>query len=734
MLNAVGFRIDMPELATISETEASQESLLEQLCAMLDGYLEAEKIHDVRRAYEFGSKAHAGQYRLTGEAYVCHPLSVAIILAEMRMDANGVMAAILHDVIEDTPVTKQQIADQFGQQVAELVDGVSKLTKLGFNSPAEAQAENVRKMFLAMARDLRVIMVKLADRLHNMRTLDVMPSVKRRRIARETLDIYVPIANRLGLNKIRLELQDLGFHSMYPMRYRILDHSVRHSRGHRKEVVDMIRSAIEKRLRDCQIDCEVIGREKHLHSIYQKMCTKKISFSDVFDVYAFRIITKHVDDCYRALGIVHNLYKPVPGRFKDYIALPKANGYQSLHAGLIGPYGLPLEIQVRTEDMHQLAESGIAAHWLYKVEDEKASNSNSQVRANEWLRDLLETQESAGDSLEFIENLKVDLFPQEIYLFTPKGGIIKLPKGATIVDFAYAVHTDIGNSCVSARIDKRLAPLQTSLENGQTIEVITAPWARPNPLWLNYIVTGKARAGVRTYLRNFKQQEAINLGRRLLEKELNAQGAKLDGVPEPRIFALIKSMDIDSFDDLLEGIGLGNHMPFMLATRLRQDNDHAEIKLDDRERAPYLPLIIKGTESMVVTLAKCCHPIPGDPIIGFFNPGKGLVVHVSDCKNASEVRKKQTNWLDLEWDTQVDSEFPADIGLEVKNQRGTLATIAATISSLDSNIENITIRNQDDQISFDIITLAVKDRVHLANVMRKLRKLSIVLKLTRLRE
>jgi len=724
----------MPEIAApllLPEVEHPEEKLLNQLCEIVSGYLDPDQIQTIVRAYHFSAAAHEGQFRRSGEAYICHPVSVAICLAGMHMDANGIMAAILHDVIEDTAITKEQLTSEFSREVAELVDGVTKLSKIDSRSRAEAQAENVRKMFLAMAQDLRVIIVKLADRLHNMQTLGNMPPEKKRRIAKETLEIYAPIANRLGMNDIRHQLESLGFKALYPNRYSILSNAVKKSRGNRREIVDTIQSAIQNRLKETGIDCNVAGREKNIASIYQKMLHKKISFSDVFDVYAFRIYCAQVDDCYRALGCVHNLFKPVPGRFKDYIALPKANGYQSLHTILIGPYGVPIEIQIRTHEMHRMSESGIAAHWLYKSDREKSETI--QARANEWLRDLLEIQKSAGDSLEFIDNLKVDLFPQEVFVFTPKGKIIKLPRGATIVDFAYMVHTDVGNACISARIDKKLVPLQTKLENGMTVEVITASWARPNPLWLNYVITAKARSCIRSYLKNFNQQEAINLGRRLLEKELQSLNVHLDQVDDTRIVQVLHALKKHSLNELLEDIGLGNRMPFLVAKRLCQTDVNAAVKLDDHEPRHKTPLIIKGTEGMVVSLAKCCRPIPGDPIIGFFNPGKGIVVHHHECRNSNEVRKKQTTWLDVEWSPEAIGDFPAEIRIELLNQRGSLATIASTISMMDSNIENIHVVSQDDRVSVDLLTLAVRDRVHLANLIRKLKKLSIVLKITRIK-
>ncbi|MDP2099641.1 MAG: RelA/SpoT family protein [Methylobacter sp.] len=721
----------MLEIADTIERELPQDKLVRRLCATLSGYLDQAQIDQCVLAYELGVIAHAGQFRKSGEAYICHPVSVAITLAEMHMDANGIMAAILHDVIEDTPISKKELANQFGAEVAELVDGVTKLTKIDTKSHAEAQAENVRKMFLAMANDLRVIIVKLADRLHNMQTLGVMPPPKKRRIARETLDIYAPIANRLGMNNIRQKLEALSFEAMYPMRYAVLNNAVKKARGNRRKIIDIIENSIKNRLEQANINCDVAGREKNLYSIYKKMLTKKIPLADVFDVYAFRIFCDDVDTCYRVLGVMHNLYKPIPGRFKDYIALPKANGYQSLHSVLMGPYGVPIEVQIRTHEMHRMSESGIAAHWLYKSDDNKAEKF--QDHANEWLRDLLEIQKSAGDSLEFIDNLKIDLFPQEVFVFTPQGAIIKLPHGASIIDFAYAVHTDVGNACVSARIDKQLVPLQTKLENGFTVEVITATWARPNPLWLNYVITAKARSGIRNYLKHFKQQEAISLGRRLLEKELQALHLHLEDIDKDKLQALLQIMAKPSLDDLLEDIGLGNHMPFLVAKHIAQDDIHATVKLDDNDQTKKQPLVIKGTEGMVITLAKCCRPIPGDPIIGYFNPGKGIVVHHHECRNSSLVRKKQTNWLDVEWSQDLDGDFPVELRIEVLNQRGSLATIASTISELNSNIENVTVVDQDDRICVDLITLTAKDRVHLAKIMRRLKELSIVLKLTRIK-
>ncbi|MCK5871812.1 MAG: RelA/SpoT family protein [Methylococcales bacterium] len=719
----------MVQMLREDKKKTAQDELIQVLQSILNAYLDTSQINKIISAYEYAKLAHEGQFRKSGEAYICHPLSVAIILAEMRMDVHGIIAAILHDVVEDTSITQKELTHKFGKEVGLLVDGVTKLTKIDGRSKEETQAENVRKMFLAMAVDLRVIMVKLADRLHNMQTLDAMPTAKKWRIAKETVDIYIPIANRLNMNEMRHRLELLSFKSMYPLRFKVLAASVKRVRGNRKEIIQTIENSIKHRLKEMGLGCDVKGREKNIPSIYKKMKRKKIPFSDVFDVYAFRIFTETINSCYQALGGVHNLYTPIPGRFKDYIALVKANGYQALHTTLSGPYGVPIEIQIKTYDMHKISESGIAAHWLYKDD----SRQNFQAQANQWLRELLEMQESAGNSLEFIENLKIDLFPQEIFVFTPQEGVIKLPRGATVVDFAYAIHTDIGMRCNSARIDKQLVPLQTQLENGMTVEVITASWARPSATWLNYAVTAKARTGIRHYLKHFKTREAAQLGKRLLEQSLHDLDLSFDEIPEEKIERLLLAMQIPSLDRLLEDIGLGNKMPFLVAKRIKQDNFCAAIKLDDGDENTKIPLTIKGTEGMVVTLARCCHPIPGDSIVGYFNPGKGVVVHHHACRNSRDVRKKQATWLDVNWCDEVTGEFSTEIRLEVKNQQGTLASIAAVISKQNSNIENVTVINQDDKVSVDSIILSVRNRVHLAEVMRELKKLSIVLKLTRIK-
>ncbi|MAT65895.1 MAG: bifunctional GTP diphosphokinase/guanosine-3',5'-bis(diphosphate) 3'-diphosphatase [Gammaproteobacteria bacterium] len=707
----------------------SERFLISDLCNLLDSYLPHDAVQEVYSAYLFGAEAHEGQHRMSGEPYIYHPIAVARILAEMHMDHQSIVAAILHDVIEDTPTAKEQVESRFGAEVAELVDGVSKLTQIQFESKAEQQAENFRKMMLAMVRDIRVILIKLADRLHNMRTLGVMRPDKRRRIARETLEIYAPIANRLGMNQVRLELEDLGFAALHPMRSRVLDEAVRRARGNRKEILNKIETAIKRRLRQEHIDGEIKSREKHLYSLYQKMRGKGVSFADVSDVYAFRIIVDKPDTCYRALGIVHNLYKPVPGKFKDYIAIPKANGYQSLHTVLFGPYGVPIEVQIRTEDMDRVAEAGIAAHWLYKA-GESGANS-AQQRAREWLRELLEMQKNAGNSLEFLENVKIDLFPDEVYVFTPQGEIMELPRGATAVDFAYAVHTEVGNTCIAAKIDRHLSPLRTPLLNGQTVEIITAPGAHPNPAWLNFVITAKARSNIRHHLKNLRSEEAVNLGRRLLDKALASLGTALGELPQARIETFLSDCGAESLEAVLDDIGLGNRFPILVARQLAGRSEEVEAGTSGDAAQVTTPLAIKGTEGMVVSYAKCCRPIPGDPIIGFVSAGRGIVIHVESCKNVADYRNQPEKWIDVEWEPDVEGEFPAELRIEVANQRGVLATVAAVIADMGSNIENVGIEERDGMNTTMVFTITVRNRRHLAGVMRRIRSIKQVLRLSR---
>lgn len=693
---------------------------------MLDEYLEKEQVTEVYQAYLFSAEAHEGQRRISGEAYIFHPLSVAQILTEMRMDHRSIVAALLHDVIEDTRHEKDTIKKKFGNEVATLVDGVSKLTNITFESKAEAQAENFRKMMLAMVEDIRIILIKLADRLHNMRTLGVMRPDKRRRIARETLEIYAPIANRLGMNQMRLELEDLGFQAMYPMRSRILKENVRKSRGNRKELISKLEQSIITRLKEMQLNGEVIGRQKHLYSIYKKMRNKKLSFNEVMDLYAVRIVVENVDTCYRMLGAVHNLYTPIPGKFKDYIAIPKANGYQSLHTVLYTPYGVAAELQIRTEDMDRVAEAGIAAHWLYKSDADTTGN-NAQIRAREWLRGVLEIQQHAGNSMEFLENVKIDLFPDEVYVFTPKGDILVLQRGATAIDFAYAVHTDVGNQCVAVKINRRLMPLRTELYNGQTIEIITAPGAQANPGWLEFVKTAKARTNIRALLKNLQFDESVELGRRLLNRNLEAFESSLDEISDSAINKALKEFNFKTFNDLCAEVGIGNHIPMMVARALVGSDEHKKIKTGH-------PLSIRGTEGAVVSFAKCCLPIPGDSILGFISAGKGIVVHAQACKNLSDYKSKPEKWIDVEWEPDLTRDFSTYIRLLVKNQRGVLATIAATVSDLDSNILNVEIEERDGIHSSMTLTVEVKNRKHLARIMRRLKTIDMVDVIHRVRQ
>jgi len=708
--------------------DAQASSTIDSLASSLASYLEPTQVNSVRRAYYYAEQAHDGQFRRTGDPYVTHPLAVANILCDMHMDHQSLMAAMLHDVIEDTGITKTAIKNQFGNTVAELVDGVSKLNKINFSTRAEAQAENFQKMAMAMAKDLRVILVKIADRLHNMRTLGVLTPDKRRRIARETIDIYAPIANRLGMNNVRVEFEELGFTALYPMRARRIRAAVKNIRGNRKEIVSQIQTSIEACLEREGLPGRTIGREKHLYSIYEKMRSKRRSLSEIMDVYAFRIIVDKVDTCYRVLGAVHNLYKPVPGRFKDYIAIPKANGYQSLHTALFGMHGVPIEIQIRTEQMEGMANNGIAAHWLYKSGDE--SPRNAHVRAREWVNGLLELQQSAGNSLEFIESVKIDLFPDEIYLFTPKGSIFELPTGSTAVDFAFAIHTDVGNSCVACRINRRLAPLSEPLQSGQTVEIITAPGAQPNPAWLSFVVTGKARSNIRHYLKNQKHSESVSLGRRLLNKALAGFGAQLENIPQADIDHVLGQTSQGSLDNLLEEIGLGNRMAYIVAQRLVPNSSTPEeIGSSDQQHS----LAIHGSEGLVMNYAKCCHPIPGDPIVGHVSSGRGMVIHTGDCNNVADIRDNPEKCVTVNWDPNVEGEFSVELRVELENQRGIIATLATAITGAEANIEKISTLERDARLSIVNLSINVRNRVHLAQVMKRIRLIKPVAKVTRVK-
>ena len=799
-------------------------------------------IDNIMEAYRFGASAHEGQKRVSGAPYISHPVAVATILAEQRMDAQTIIAAILHDVIEDTATEKAQLEERFGEEVADLVDGVSKLDQLQFHSRQQAQAESFRKMLLAMAEDIRVIMIKLADRTHNMRTLGSMPPMKRRRIARETLDIYAPIANRLGINSIRLELEDLGFRSLYPYRYRVIEKTLKKALSHHKQLVKKISQRLSDALDELKIIADVGGREKHMYSIYRKMRHKGRPLSEIVDMFGFRIIVDDVDTCYRVLGTVHRLYKPMPGRFKDYIAIPRINGYQSLHTTLFGPDGIPLEVQIRTIDMDRVAESGIAAHWLYKSDDssnesanasarewlarlvelehdadseeflenvrvdlfpdkvyvftprgdimrlpvgstsvdfayavhtdvgnrcvaakvdrrmvplrtpllngqtveidrrrahrqthdiaahwlyksDDSSNESANASAREWLARLVELEHDA-DSEEFLENVRVDLFPDKVYVFTPRGDIMRLPVGSTSVDFAYAVHTDVGNRCVAAKVDRRMVPLRTPLLNGQTVEIITAKGARPNPAWVNFVATAKARSAIRQYLKNLKRGEAIDLGKRLLGHAMGEFDKKIRNASTREMKVLLGELNLPDQKSLYEEIGLGKHLAPLIARRLV---GHAE---GTKGKGP-APLAIVGTEGVVVSYARCCYPVPGDSIIGFLSSGKGIVIHRDTCGNLTEYRKQPDKWISVNWKESVQRQSMVELRADVNNKTGVLAAVAANIAETHSNIDSVSVVERDEKTVTLIFHLQVRDRVQLAQVMRSIRGMPDVISVSR---
>jgi GTP pyrophosphokinase len=703
-----------------------------ELTDRLKRYLPSADVQRIKEAYRFSDAAHLGQFRKSGEPYITHPIAVAEILTEWKLDAAAIQAALLHDVLEDSGVRKQELVERFGTTVAELVDGVSKLDRLRFDSNEEAQAESFRKMLLAMARDVRVILIKLADRLHNVRTLDAMDPDKRRRIARETLDIYAPIAHRLGLNAIYRELQEQSFARIHPLRYRVLQKAVLAARGNRREVLGKILQAVRKALANAKLRAEVYGREKTLYGIYRKMEEKRLSFSEVLDVYGFRIVVATRAECYLALGALHALYKPVPGRFKDYIAIPKVNGYQSLHTTLIGPYGTPVEFQIRTKEMHHVAESGVAAHWLYK--DDAASLSELQSRTHQWLQSLLEIQSQTGDSTELMENIKVDLFPDKVYVFTPKGKIVSLPRGATPVDFAYSIHTDIGNKCVAARVNGEIQPLRTELRNGDVVEIVTGPVARPNPGWLAFVRTGKARAEIRHFLRTMKREESVELGERLLAQAALQLDLPLERVPPARWEALIREAQAKDRDEILADIGLGRRLAAVVARQLLLGAETEGGAVTERARSAAAPVVIRGTEGMAVQMAHCCCPIPGDAIVGHMRKDQGLAVHQADCANAQRARRADPErWIDLQWADETSGTFAVNLDIGAQNQRGVLGRIAVAIAEADSNILNVHIDDEDAEVVVIHFKIQVRDRQHLARVVRALRRIKRVSRVLRVR-
>ncbi len=691
---------------------------IDTLSHRLSSYLDPQQVNLVKRAYYYAEQAHTGQYRRSGEPYITHPLAVANILASIRMDYQSLVVAMLHDVIEDTGISKSAITDQFGETVADIVDGVSKLAKIGHETQAEKQAKNFQKMAMAMAQDLRVIIVKLSDRLHNMRTLGAMPPDKKRRIAKETLEIYAPIAHRLGINDWRIEFEDRCFAAMFPLRASRLQASLQQVRGNRKTLVEKIKEAIESRLQRESINSLVIGREKHLYSIYNKMRNKHKSFKEIMDVYAFRVVVDEIDTCYRVLGVVHNLFKPKPGEFKDYIAIPKENGYQSLHTIVIGTQGVPIEVQIRTKEMDELANTGIAAHWLYKNETDNPM-SPTVDRANRWTKRLLEIQQLTNSSVEFIEHVKIDLFRDEVYVFTPKGEIVELPAGSTPVDFAYAVHTQVGNTTVACRVNDRPAPLSHVLESGQKIKIITSKQTQPNPNWLNFAVTAKARTAIRHYLKNQRHMESVELGKRMLGRALMQLDIDLNELPDYQLAQLQESGNVATMDELYESIGLGQQPALSVAKTLQPNEEMAC-------HVSHTPITIDASDGILISFARCCRPIPGDPIVGHTSTGKGIVVHRENCKNVKDLRSKKENIIATNWAANAGGEYLTEIRVEVKTDRGIIASLATRIANTGTSIEGIQVDERDAEHSVINLVIAVNNRVHLANIMRKVRTMRSV--------
>ena len=707
-------------LGLIPGSGARRTPGLRELLAKVELYLPPEHVTRIREAADFGATAHQGQKRLSGEPYIAHPLAAAEILADLHLDADTVIGAILHDVIEDTPIAKEEIAARFGADVAEIVDGVTKLDQIQFKSREEAQAESFRKMLLAMVRDLRVIMVKLADRTHNMRTIGSMSLQKRRQVARETLEIYAPVAERLGLYKMKLELEDLGFRTLYPQRYRVIERALKRARGNQKEFLGKIEGALNGALKKAGIQGKVQSREKHLYSIYRKMRRKKSLLAQVVDVYGLRILVDTPDTCYRTLGVVHATYRPMPGRFKDYIAIPRVNGYQSLHTTLFGPNGVPLEVQIRTDDMHSVAESGIAAHWKYKAGVTR--DPSQQERARAWITHLMEMQAS-GNAEEFIESVKVDLFPDKVYVFTPKGEILRLPRSATVVDFAYAVHTDVGNRCVAAKVDRRLVPLRTALRNGQTVQIITAKGASPNPSWVNFVATAKARSAIRHYLKSLKRSEAVDLGAQLLNAALADFQLSVDKVDAAAMAHALKDLGLKDKDELLGEIGLGERLAPLVARRL--------LPSGTEQLGGNAPLTVAGTEGLLVTYARCCRPIPNDPIIAYLSAGRGIVIHRETCANVEDYHKHPDKWQPVVWQESLNRYFSSEMKIEAANKVGMLAAVSAAIAATGTNIGHATVEQRDGEVSIITLEVEVKDRMHLARIVRTIRTMPEVQRVSR---
>ena len=691
-------------------------------------YLKKSEIQEVYEAYHYAFECHIDQKRRSGEPYITHPVSVACIAANLHLDAPSIIAALLHDVVEDTPATLKEVESKFGEQVAKLVDGLSKLDKLNFNDIVDAQAENFRKMLLAMSSDIRVMIIKLCDRTHNMQTLGHLNEQKIKRIAQETVDIYAPIANRLGLNRIYQELENLCFKHIHPLRHQTITKAIASARGNRKEVVEKILIEVENKLKEEKIKAEILGREKQPASIHKKMAEKNLGFSEISDIYAFRIIVEDIKDCYHALGILHSLYKPIPGRFKDYIAIPKANGYQSLHTTLFGPFGMPLEIQIRTLLMNNLAEAGVAAHWLYKTKENQVTRL--QQDTNQWLKRLLEIQSDSADSLEFLEHLKVDLFPDEVYVFSPKGKIFVLPKGSTAVDYAYAVHSDVGNSCFVCKINNELVPLRTEVKTGDHIEIITGPMAKPNPSWLNFVITGKARSQIRAFMKKAESSDLVILGYNILNKALKAFHIEPDSIKKKHWDKLLHDYHLKNKDEILIDIALGKRVNIMVAHQLSTIVS-GQSSVGRQEK--FLDVIsIKGSEGMAIDLADCCHPIPGDPILGYIDKDRGLIIHTHECNEIKKIKVDPEKWVDVEWEPNPDRLFKVKLDILVSNERGVLAKITSVIAEMESNIDKLTTEESDGG-GFTTINflIEVRSRVHLADIIRSLRKIEQVSRITR---
>ncbi|MBU3630119.1 RelA/SpoT family protein [Polynucleobacter sp. AP-Melu-500A-A1] len=718
----------------------SIEGLLSKL-----SYLKSNEVALIKKAFQFSDAAHLGQYRHSGEPYITHPVAVAELCASWRLDAPSIMAALLHDVIEDTGVSKANLVEKFGGKVAELVEGLTKLDKLEFQSHAEAQAESFRKMFMAMARDVRVILVKLADRTHNMRTLDAVPMEKRRRVAAETIEIYAPIAHRLGLNIIYRDLQDLSFRYSMPLRFRVIEGAVKKARGNRKEMVEKILQSSRMAFAKANLEVDLRGREKTLFSIYHKMRSKRLSFSQVLDVYAFRVTVNSIDECYRALGILHSLYKPMPGKFKDYIAIPKLNGYQSLHTTLLGPSGVPVEFQIRTTEMHAVAEAGVAAHWAYK--DGSPDMSEVQNRAHQWLQSLIDIQDSSGDSQEFLEHVKIDLFPDAVYVFTPKGQIRALPRGATALDFAYSIHSDIGNTCVAVKINGLQLPLRSELKNGDIIEVVTSTNSQPNPGWLAFVRTGKARASIRHSLKTKHYSESLQLGERLLANALRQQGVDAALITLEIWEKLMHWTGDKNREEACVNIALGRRSPQELAIRLKilidDDGGSEQMRLGAADwvnptqeiHHQRQAILVDGREGNSISFQTCCHPIPGDNIIGYLGKGEGLQVHSNECPVALRMLSKDSDkWVEVEWGKDLNREFEVDLAIDTRQGKGVLARVASSVTAADSNIMNVSMEDRYKEDSVTIrFTIQVYDRLHLSKVMRSLRTNHDVMRVTRIR-